>query len=36
MVREESELWRNYSLHHDVLKQVIQFPREAGGPVEFL
>jgi hypothetical protein len=33
--REEHELWRNYSLHHDVLMAAIAFFREAAGPVGF-
>ncbi len=31
--RAEDELWRNYSLHHDVLTCVIAFLRAADGPV---
>ncbi len=33
--RDEDELWRNYSLHHSVLVDVIRFLREADGPVSF-
>lgn len=29
--REESEKWRNYSLHRDVLEAVIQFLRQTKG-----
>jgi hypothetical protein len=31
--RDESELWRNYSLRHDVLVRVVAFLRTADGPV---
>ena len=31
--REESELWRNYSLHHSVLTQVIAFLKESPSPI---
>jgi len=33
--RAEDELWKNYSLHRDVLVEVIAFLRDAGGPVAF-
>jgi|RhiMetdeSRZDD1v2_1073273.scaffolds.fasta_scaffold828459_1 hypothetical protein len=33
--REESELWRNYSLHHDVLVDIIGFLHASAGPVAF-
>lgn len=33
--RGESELWRNYSLHHDVLVEVIAFLRAVQAPVAF-
>lgn len=31
--REEGELWKNYSLRHDVLVEIIAFLRTADGPV---
>ncbi len=31
--REESEMWRNYSLHHSVLTKIIEFLRTARAPV---
>ena len=31
--RGEDELWKNYSLDHDVLVAIIEFLRAAGGPV---
>ena len=33
--REESELWRNYSLHREVLEAIIAFVRGAGGEWSF-
>jgi len=33
---EESEKWRNYSLHRDVLEAVIQFLRQAKGSIAFV
>ncbi|MEJ7735145.1 MAG: hypothetical protein WKG00_38905 [Polyangiaceae bacterium] len=32
--REEADLWRNYSLHREVLVAIIEFLR-TGGPVTF-
>jgi hypothetical protein len=34
--RAEADLWRNYSLHHQVLVEVIEFLEAADGPVDFL
>ncbi len=34
--RDEAELWKNYSLRHDVLVAVIAFLRSANGTVAFL
>jgi hypothetical protein len=31
--RDEAEMWKNYSLHHAVLVDVIAFLRAATGPV---
>ena len=31
--REPSEMWKNYSLHHEVLVEAIEFLRGAGGPI---
>ncbi len=33
--REPTEQWKNYSLDHDVLARLIEFLREANGPVTF-
>ncbi len=33
--REEGELWRNYSLRHEVLVGAIEFLRSAAGTVRF-
>ncbi len=33
--REEAELWRNYSLAHEVLADAVTFLRGARGPVSF-
>lgn len=29
--RDESEMWRNYSLHHDVLIEAVEFLRASDG-----
>lgn len=34
--REAAEQWRNYSLHRDVLVDIIEFLRSAPGPVSVL
>jgi hypothetical protein len=34
--REESEQWRNYSLHREVLERLIDFLRVSKPPVAFL
>lgn len=33
--RDETELWRNYSLTHEVLADAVAFLRAARGPVSF-
>lgn len=33
--REEHELWKNYSLQHEVLADAVRFLRDARGPVSF-
>src|SRR5690349_10478534 len=33
LYRDEANRWRNYSLHRDVLIEVIEFLRRAAGPV---
>ena len=35
LYRNESELWKNYSLHRTVLVSIIDFLRAAHGPVSF-
>lgn len=35
LYRDEADAWKNYSLHRDVLVEVIGFLRKARGPVEF-
>ena len=32
--REENEMWRNYSLHHSVLVEIIEYLRRAEAPVQ--
>jgi hypothetical protein len=34
--RDEAEMWKNYSLRHDVLVSIIAFLRSTNGPVAFL
>ncbi len=34
--RDEKDVWRNYSLHHHVLVQIINFLRNTNGYVKFL
>lgn len=36
LYREESERWKNYSLSHAVLVEVIDLLKSAGGPVSIL
>lgn len=34
--RDEDEMWRNYSLHHSVLEEAIEFLRQVRAPVEVM